>query len=173
MALDTWKNLMFGNAANPGAFELHMLPLDLLADARGLKKELPPNFNRYLARAVDIDVAANTNSAFVYAKMCRLIVLGFIERPRFRQLRGTRIAMKQGVIEPGYFGLSQELLNFLVARAKNMAELNAQISERQQAKIDARMRSDPNRSAQSDHLAAMMQDVAMFGSAAFESEDPE
>jgi hypothetical protein len=105
--------------------------------------------------------------------MCRLIVLGFIERPRFRRLRGTRIAMKQGVIEPGHFGLPQEFLDYLVAKAKRMAELNAQISERQQAKIDARMRSDPNRVAQSDHSAAMMQDVAMFGSAAFESEDAE
>src|SRR5262245_34420377 len=68
MALSTWKDLMFGSAENPGAFELHLLPVDLLAGAEGLK-QLPKNFNRYLARSVEIDVAANTNSAFVYAKM--------------------------------------------------------------------------------------------------------
>jgi hypothetical protein len=162
---------MFGSAENHGAFELHMLPVDLLADAGGLKQRLPQNFNRYLTRAVEIDVAANTNSAFVYAKMCRLILLGFIEQPGSRQWHGTRIAMKQGVVEPGHFVMPLEFINFLAARAQNMAELRAQISERQKAKVNTRMRSDPDRVAQSDDFAAMMQDVAMFGSRAFESEE--
>jgi hypothetical protein len=173
MALSTWKDLMFGSADNPGAFELHMLPADLLADAGGLKPQLPPNFNRYLTRAVEIDVAANTNSAFVYAKMCRLIVFGFIERPRFRRWHGTRVAMKQGIIEPKQFGLPAEFLEYLVARARNMAKLGTQISKQQKAKINSRMRADPDRAAQSDHFTAMMQDVVIFGSMAFESEDAE
>jgi hypothetical protein len=118
-------------------------------------------------RAVEIDVAANMNKAFVYAKMCKLILLGFIERPRSTQWRGTRIAMKQGVIEPGQFVISKEFVNFLVARAQNMAELGAQISERQKAKVQSRMQSDLDRVAQSDDFAAMMQDVAMFGSGSF------
>lgn len=142
-----------------------MVPVDLIDSAENLK--LPKNFNRYLARAVEIDVAANTNSAFVYAKMCRLILLGFIERPRSPRWRGTRIAMKQGVIEPGHFVISKEFLNFLAARAQNMAELGAQISERQKAKVESRMQSDLDRVAQSDDFAAMMQDVAMFGSGSF------
>jgi hypothetical protein len=55
-----------------------------------------------------------------------------------------------------------------------MAELGAQISERQKAKVHARMRSDLDRVAQSDDFAAMMQDIAMFGSEApFELEDAE
>jgi hypothetical protein len=173
LALATWKNLMFDSAENPGAFELHMLPVDLLADAGGMRQQLPQNFNRYLARAVDIDVVSNTNLAFVYAKICRLIVFGFIERPRFRRWHGTRIAMKQGIIEPKQFGLPIEFLEYLVARAKNMAELTARISERQKAKISARMRADPDRAARSDEFTAMMQDVAMFGSMVFESEDAE
>jgi hypothetical protein len=131
------NDLMFDRIGNPGAFELHLIPVDLLASANGLK--LPPNMNRYLARAIDMDVVAKPGSAFVYAKMCKLIVFGFIERPQFRQWRGSRVAMREGVIEPRQFVMPSHFAEYLAERAQRMGELQEQLSDRQKAKIDATM----------------------------------
>lgn len=60
---------------NPGAFELHLMPVDVIRETSD--RELPPNMNRYLARAVEMDAVAGEKSAFVYAKLCKLILLGF------------------------------------------------------------------------------------------------
>jgi hypothetical protein len=68
-ALDVWREQIFERASNPGPFELHLLPLDLLTGASGL--DLPSNINRYLARAIEIDVVSTSKTAFVYAKMCK------------------------------------------------------------------------------------------------------
>jgi hypothetical protein len=168
MALTTWKNLMFDNAENPGAFELHILPIGILARVEGLN--VPPNMNRYLARAVEIDVASSPSTAFVYAKMCKLILLGFIEPPRFRRWHGSRVAMKQGTIEPRNFVVPSAFAEFLAERARRMAKMTSGISAKQKAKTNAAMQSDPDRAANSDGFAAMLKDVAMFGKSAFHSD---
>ena len=74
---------MCERAPDPGKFELHVLPVDLIADATG--SEMPPNMNRYLARAVDMDVVSSNRSAFVYTKLCKLIVVGIIQMPDPRE----------------------------------------------------------------------------------------
>lgn len=170
-ALTAWKKFMFGTEDNPGRFELHILPVDVLNSTKGVR--VPRNMNRYLARAVEIDVAAAKNEAFVYAKMCRLIVLGFVERPNFRRWHGSRVTIKQGLIEPRKYILPGAFSEFLADRALHMREIASQISVRQKTKANAAMRKNPDRAAQSDGFAAMLQDFTMFGRSAFDPIDNE
>jgi hypothetical protein len=170
-AQEIWKDLMFERVLNPRTFELHILPIDILTGATGFG--LPPNMNRYLARAVEMDVVSTSQSAFVYAKLCKLIVLGFIQLPQFGQWRGSRVAMNRGVIEPRQFVAPIGFAEYLAERAQRMGELQAQLSDRQKAKIDATMRSDLDRTARSDTFNAMSQDVTMFGKLVFEPREDE
>ena len=164
-ALEVWADFMFDRLPHPGAFELHLLPVDVLGDAES--RDLPVNINRYLTRAVEMDVARNDDSAFVYVKMCKLIVVGFIQMPKPREWRGTRVAVREGVVRPSQYLLPAEFGGYLLDQARRMAELQACISGRQRNRIADTMRSNLDRVASSDTLEAMHHDVMMFGNAAF------
>jgi hypothetical protein len=168
-ALRTWGNFMRDRAPNPGRFELHLLPVDLIAHATG--SELPPNMNRYLARAVEMNAVSSNKSAFVYAKLCKLILVGFVQMPNPREWVGTRVAMKHGVIRPDRRDTPSGFGQFLADRARKMAASQATMSARQKRKIWTTMRADVDRAAASESFEAMSQDVSMFGRAAFD--DPE
>ncbi len=168
-ALRIWSDLMFDRAPNPGKFELHVLPVDFIAEAKGF--ELPPNMNRYLARTVEMDAVSNNTSAFIYAKLCKLIIVGFVQMPKPREWVGTRVAMKHGTIRPGHRAVPGYFWQYLVDRTRNMAALQAKISARQKDKIATTMRTDLDRAAASETFAAMSHDVSMFGKTAFD--DPE
>jgi hypothetical protein len=165
-ALDFWRDLMFDRRQHPGEFELHILPLAGLHFAEGF--DVPPNMNRYFAREVEADVGANGESVFVQVKLCRLIVIGFVQMPNKREWKGTRVKMRRGSVggAQNYF-LPKNFGDYLVGRAKHVASVHASISEPQKQKIEAAMRNDLDRAASSDTLEAMSQDVEMFGPAAF------
>jgi hypothetical protein len=164
--VDFWRDLMFDRRQHPGEFELHILPVPGLHSAEGF--DLPPNMNRYFAREVEADVGANDASVFVQVKLCRLIVIGFVQMPNAREWKGTRVKMRRGSVggSRNYF-LPKNFGDYLVERAKHVASVHASMSAPQMQKIDAAMRKDLDRTASSDTLEAMSQDVKLFGPAAF------
>jgi hypothetical protein len=169
-ALDRWKDTILGHTTDVGPFELHLVRMDVMKSATG--SIWPPNINRYLARAIEMDVAATPSSAFVFVKLCKLIFVGFIQMKYPHEWINTRIDAT-GVIRPGHCGLPTTFGIFLADHARRMADLQAQISERQKAKILQSAMTDVERSAHSDSFEAMRYDVAMFGRDAFEDEPKE
>lgn len=165
-ALASWSDLTFGRAQNLATFELHLVPVDVIGEARG--PALPPNMNRYLVRAVEIDAVSNSRSAFVYAKLCKLIVLGFVQTTPAEEWRGTTISPEGGEIRPANRVVPAAFGGYLLDRARKMAELQRQLSARQKQRIAKTMRSDVDRVAASESLAAMHCDVMMFGRSAFD-----
>jgi hypothetical protein len=165
-ALDFWQDLMFGRREHPGEFELHVLPLPAIDSAEGF--DMPPNMNRYFARELEADVVATGKSAFVQVKICRLMVLGFVQMPNAHEWKGTRVKMRRGSIGgPQNFFLPKNFGDYLIERAKHAAKVQASISEPQKQKIVAAMRNDLDRAESSDTFEAMSHDVKMFGPAAF------
>jgi len=169
-ALDFWRDLMFGRREHPGEFELHILPLSGVNSAEGV--DLPTNINRYFSREVEADVGATGKSVFVQVKICRLMVLGFVQMPDSREWKGTRLKMRRGSIGgPQNYCLPKNFGDYLIDRAKHLASLQASISDPQKEKIDAAMLGDPDRAANSDTFEAFSQDVKLFGWAAFKRDD--
>jgi hypothetical protein len=165
-ALATWRTVMFDTTPRCQEFELHLLPVDVISKFQGF--DAPPNINRYLARAVEIDVPDNAEAAFVYAKMCKIIVLGFVQMAEPSRWHGTRVEMGRGTIGPGHRGAPSAFFTYLMDRARRMASLRAAISERQRERITDSWRGNIERAAASESFAAMTQDVSIFGDAAFE-----
>lgn len=166
-ALDRWKEIILGHTADLGPFELHLVRMDVMESATG--SIWPPNINRYLARAIEMDVAAKSSSAFVFVKLCKLVFVGFIQMKHPDEWINTRVDTT-GVVPPGDFGLPTAFGTFLADRARRMAELQAQISKKQKATIEASMMADVERTANSESFEAMRHDVAMFGRDAFDDE---
>jgi hypothetical protein len=164
-ALDTWQRFLTGATPHPGRFEIHALRLDLIESTT--LRGLPGNFNRYLYRTLDIDIASNQKSAFVYAKLCRVLIMGHIAMPGARRWHGTRISPTHGVFGAGDVRLPGELADFMADRARKLLHLHARISDRQRDQMETAMRADLVRVAESEVFTATQQDAAMFGSDAF------
>jgi hypothetical protein len=160
-ALATWRSFLLDKAENPGSHELHMILLDRLADHTCVN--LPKNFNRYLVRSVEPDVVRGRESIFVYAKMCRVLVIGFIQTNAKERWIGTKLRVRKGEIGGKNYVLPSQLLKYLCGRAQRLAELEAKISPSQRQKIDAEYDKQMERALSSECLSISLHDYEMFG----------
>ena len=169
-ALLTWSRFLRGEYKHTGAFELHLLPFAEIAET-GMKG-LPPNINRYLTRAIDIDYGANDSVCFTYSKLGPFAVFGFVQ-PGYsvREWKGTKVHHRGGWFGPGVYKLPTELAEFLFDRARGASKAMEKMSPLQQQKIAKTIRDNPDRFVQSGLFRAMQRDVEMFGSEAFAKYD--
>lgn len=131
-ALEVWRAFMFDEREHPGTFEMHVYPVDIAESLQNI--DAPPNFNRYLARIVECDVGASSDSAFVYVKMGKLLLFGLIQEPDRRYWKGGRVAMRVGKIEPGSdYHLPKSLAKYLADRATRVQKIYDEMSEKQKA----------------------------------------
>lgn len=170
-ALQVWARFLLDKHPDPGPHEQHMFVVGTLAGTT--IANAPPNISRYLARAIEIDVAHDQDSAFSYAKMGKFILFGFVEMEYPRRWKGTKLHVQCGRFGQQNIELPENVGEFIFSHARLAAAQYSQISERQQEKIRASYERDPGRAAQSETLRAMHHDVLMFGKKAFEATQPE
>jgi hypothetical protein len=130
-ALRTWAAFLLGETPNPGRFEQHMIVFDAIdADGTG-QQSMPPNFNRYLLRTVDLDAVRSDSTAFVLSKMGKFFVLGFIHAKYPRQWVGTKINANSGALNISDYAVPRQFGDYLFEEARRYAEVYAKISETQ------------------------------------------
>jgi hypothetical protein len=134
---------------------------------------MPANINRYLLRAVDLDIAAGQSGTFVYCKFAKFILVGFIEMSYPKQWIGTKIHVREGHVGRGNFTLPKSFGDFIFGKSTRYAELNESISEKQQEKFATTMRGDLVRTAESGSFAALDADVRLFGQRALRKSSSE
>ena len=165
-ALETWKQFLRGERPHPDRFEQHMMGMDLVKSYRGF--ELPPNINRYLLRTVEIDVVTlNENQAFVYTKMCKLLLFGFIENENKGDWKGTKLRVNRGNLRSDKYQLPKWFNEHIVRRATTIHEIQEKMSQRQHDKIGEAYRKNIERFESSEMLKAIEQDYLLFGDKAF------
>lgn len=148
-----------GRRSTVGKFEQHLLPLDVIESTT--VPELPPNFNRYFARNIEMDIVAGAGTFMTYAKLGGFAIFGMMRQPR--RWEGTRVFGQQGRLEPRRYSVPGALMWYFIERAQKSKEALADLSPRQLAKIDAAIVGNIDSAAKSPHLRALMADVAMFG----------
>jgi|CXWL01.1.fsa_nt_gi hypothetical protein len=166
----TWKAFLLGQRPHPGHFEQHLVPFDAIESISNGGENLSPNLNRYLMRAVDMDLLKSETTNFAYAKLGRFVILGFIREDRPNRWQRTKVHVKTGRIEPCQYTMPRELFEYLNSRARHVAGLLSGVSRRQSEKIDQAFRSNVEKYVGSDEFVAMQNDVRMFGDAAFTRE---
>ena len=160
--LETWREFLLDMRPHPGDFEQHLLPLDALESAN--IPGMPTNMNRYVLRAVDMDVVTGERTALVYWKLPRFVVLGFVVNPEPRSSWvATRTAVKGGQIRPRKYGLSKTVMDYVMGQAQKADDITRSISLRQQELIDKAMLNDCERSHASESVKALIQDIQFFG----------
>ena len=165
-ALNVWKDFLLGQRPHPGSFQQHLLPLGPIESASE-PGDLPTNINRYLMRTIDMDLVRGRTTNFVYSKLGRFIILGFIREDHPNRWQGTKISVKTGRVEPSDYILPQQFLEYLNSRAHHMAEQQSKVTLRQRKKIDEAFQANSERLMSSDQFVAIQSDMWMFGDAAF------
>jgi hypothetical protein len=166
-ALRTWQAFLLNELSTPGDYEQHILPFrGLIGNYSG--PDMPSNFNRYVLRSVDIDVACSKTEAFVYAKMCRLLLIGFIEMDHKERWRDTKVHLDHGNLEKEHYKVPATVSNFMFYKARRLQAVHKKLSERQRGRIDKDYRKHPTKYRDSEMFKAITQDSLLFGEAAFD-----
>ncbi len=167
-AREIWKEFLLDKREHPDRNEQHFLPLNTIESFTD--PNMPSNINRYILRSVDIDAAWGGKSAFVYSKLGRFIILGFIEMPQPRQWVGTKVHVKHGAVGASNYTLPIQFGAYLMDKARRSADIQGRISEKQNKRIEESFRKGMDRATNSESLRAMSEDVRLFGSKAFRPE---
>jgi hypothetical protein len=165
-ALDRWSMFLLDQTPHPGSFQQHFLPLDALEETSKFKA--PPNFNRYILRTVHIDVVRGETTAFVYSKLGKLIIIGFIELNKPNAWIGSKVHVRNGVVAPQSFTVPSQFGGYLKTASEGFATVYNEISDVQREKIDVAMWNNIPRVLGSGSVGAMTLDVKMSGHAAFD-----
>jgi hypothetical protein len=161
-----WREFLTGAAVSPGSQEVHLIPLDVIEKASGGK--LSPFMNRYLLRAAHSDVLAGSRSVLVYAKLCRVLLLGFVQVPELGAWRSSRLAVKRGHLgAPITYTVPGGLYDHMNSRADMMAKTFASLSPTQSGKVQREVEANLDELANSEVFRAMQADVHHSGKDAF------
>ncbi|WP_146774312.1 hypothetical protein [Burkholderia cepacia] len=164
-----WREYILGVRQHPMQFRQYIYPLDQIAAASG---EFAPNINRYLMRAIDMDLCESRSSTFVYSKLGRFIILGVVSQSDAASWQGGKVHASEGAVESRRYVMPVGLGSYLNSRAKKIDEALASISDRQYQKVQDGIKANAHKFVKSDSFVAMQADIEMFGDDAFLIRNP-
>lgn len=160
--LQVWREFLLDLRPHPGPFEQHMILTDIIETAQDMG-DLPSNWNRFMTRGCHINMAHSAgHPLYIYTKMARVTLLGFIGIGHPRHWVGTKVHVKEGVIG-GNVTVPVQFLEYMKERATLELSEPEKLSARQLEVIDKTYRKDPERAANSETLWALDHDVRAFG----------
>ncbi len=169
-ALEVWREFLLDKRPHPDKYQQHILPMDLIENHND--PNMPANINSYILRSVDMDVVWFEKRAFVYTKMCRIIIIGFIDETRPNHWKETKIHVHKGIVgETLQYKIPGDFIGYLKDRANKVRSSLEGISEKQWDRIDQAYSKDMDRAMDSETFKATDQDVKMFGDKAFVKKD--
>ena len=161
-----WREFLLGQRPHPGVHEAHLIPLDVVESTEGSR--MSPFLNRYLLRSVDLDILASPSEVLVYAKLCRVLLLGHVVVRSRGRWRASRIAVQSGVIGGVVdYWLPAALKSFMNGKANLIATSFQRMSASQKQKLRTALEDNLDTLADSEVFRAMKSDVRHSGSEAF------
>ncbi len=161
-----WKEFLLGERPHPSGNEQHFLPLDSFE--KHTFDDMPTNINRYILRSVDVDAVTGEKSAFIYAKLERFVIIGFILMPSPRQWDGTKVNANHGFVRPTNYTIPDKFGTYFFDKAREASAVQKKISDKQQDKITETFKKNIDKMSTSETFRAMSEDVRLFGKKAFD-----
>lgn len=159
-AAERWRAFLEGEVPHPDQFEQHLLIFDFVKETS--INDLPKNFNRFMTGAVTLDIVGSDRSLMTFAKMGRFMIFGIIQKGPNRW-EGTKLHVRDGLLKPDKFVILAGLIDLFRQKASIVSSAMAEVSDKQLAKIDKRVRENLDAFSVSDQFAAIMADADMFG----------
>lgn len=165
-----WRSVLLSKVRHAGRHEQHLLPVDRIESATG---PLPTNINRYLMRAIDMDICTGNGAIFTFCKFGRFILIGMVHEPSLKSWVGTKINANGGVIEPREYILPTPFGEYIFEKANGMKDVLDTMSHAQSKKVEQAFKENVDAYISSDAFDAMEADVDMFGEKAFSNKKVE
>jgi hypothetical protein len=163
-ASSVWSDFLLGKSKHPEAFEQHLVPFGPIQRIREI--QFPPNINRYLLRIIEIDAGASSSTAFVFSKLGRLGLLGFVDLQKPGQWSGSKVRLRGGRITPRVYTLPRQFGEYLGNRAQRVWDAQARTSPMQKKRIKSAFQRNLDAFANSQLREAVEFDVRLFGDSA-------
>jgi hypothetical protein len=161
-----WREFLLGLRPHPGRYQVRAIALDCVG--RTTMPGLSPFANRYLLRAVGLDVVRGGSDVFVYAKLCRILLIGFVSVDRTADWEGGKLSPRSGTIGGSMdYVLPHSLFTYINNQADNAARALSKLSPPQRTLADAAIAANAGKLPNSDLLRAIEADVKLSGRAAF------
>lgn len=164
-ALDVWREFLLGKLPNPGQFEQHLLPVDVIKNYSG--PAVSPFLNRYLLRSVHMSVICSDTWTIVYTKMGHLILFGFIQEATYKRWKGTKLHINKGLIMPRGYRLPKYIAKYFNEQANEAAKALASVSSRQKKIIQESILENADELVTSELWRAIQYDALNSGKDAF------
>ena len=164
-AMSVWHEYLLGERPHPGKFEQHIILFDKINPVKGsdILERLPGNFNRFLMRGTDINQAhSKGHPLYIFTKMGRMGILGFIGLSHPKQWQGTKIHVEGGHIG-GNVTLPANFFDYLIERAEQLQMEHSKISAKQRDKISKTFYKNQKQFLESELYEAIIADIEMFG----------
>jgi len=169
-ALATWAAFLLGCKNSVLPHEQHALLFDVIENNHTDQK-LSPFLNRYLTRAFEANVIRWKSDVLTYAKMGRLLMLGYISPPAAPEaFQGTRVRMKRGTFGGPNITMPHALATFINEQASKMGSVLKGLSPKQRQRDHYLIESWGDEMGQTDSFRALCYDVNHSGDAAFSEE---
>ena len=153
-----WREYLIGHRPHPGHFRQHIYMVGGISAAPA---EVAPNINSHIMRHVAADVVKNQDTHLVYTKLSKMFIFGVLRNDHTCDWKGTKVAANGGVI-PSSQAVPWEFYRYLNDKALNALKLQDSISQHQQEKIFANLKSDPQKFLKSDTLRAIELDADLI-----------
>lgn len=164
--LESWGNFILGKSDNPGKYEQHLLPLDLIKGSP--TGALSSFINRYLVATTDVDLLRSTKDIIVYVKMFKFILFGFVEISKPKNWVGMKIHVHKGDIGgTKIYKMPIEIINYINERANMCLDMNNGLSSNQKDIIGIHIKNNIDKYIGSDIHKAFYSDLKQHGKAAF------
>jgi hypothetical protein len=161
IALDMWKRFLNNESPNPCKHQQHMIVLNEVTGGAG---NIPTNINRYILRTVARGIYSINSKTYVYTKMGKILLIGFIEyhKPR-RYWNGSQIHAKKGILESNMSVLPPEEIGFFLSRAEKLQLIESSTSPKERDKIDEIYKKKKKKALDSETVKATQLDIELFG----------
>jgi hypothetical protein len=164
-ARETWERFLLGELDDPGIYNQHILPLDVIEDYNG--QRISPYLNRYLLRTIHIDMISTRGSIYTYTKMCRVVIFGRIQDKQPKLWRGSQLHLMKGEIKKRDYQIPNYFFTYMNNKADEAKRILESISPKQQKAIDSMFEMNINAIADSELFRAMNYDIYHSGGEAF------
>jgi hypothetical protein len=119
-----------------------------------------------LLRIIEIDAGASSSTAFVFSKLGRLGLLGFVDLQKPGQWSGSKVRLRGGRITPRVYTLPRQFGEYLGNRAQRVWDAQARTSPMQKKRIKSAFQRNLDAFANSQLREAVEFDVRLFGDSA-------
>jgi len=160
------RNFLLGNTPNLDQYEQHIFPLTEI-EKPPEHLNFPSNINRYFLRSIGIDVLSGDEDIYTFTKLPTFLIIGIISSKYSKQMRNSRVALKQGILRPSNLAMPEYLLEYMKDKAREIQIKVSDISEDQNNKVYNAIVDDLDKTANSKSFQAMLHDYNLFGKKIF------